>query len=197
MYALVAFMIGLNGEIHYTSSYISISHISTNIPIITISILFLIIGLVYLMLLNSIYGIAGNIAVLGVGLIWASLVLFLSKWCYSSPKTIPRYKILLLQIFIVIIYFYAGLAKTDIDWLSGATMKQLLLRWTNPESTILRMINNIEMLQHYHSQIISIMAYGGLVLDLSAAFILLFFPVRCHYFINSLVFFLTKIIFTG
>lgn len=180
-------MLGLLGEIHYTSSYIFIGHISTNTTVVTISVTFLIIGLIYLMLLNSIYGIAGYIAVSGVGLIWTSLILFLSKWCCSCPKTMPRHKVLLLQVFIVIIYFYAGLAKTDVDWLSGATMKQLFLRWTNPAAAVVEMINSNAILQKYYNHIILLMAYGGLAMDISAAFILLFFPVRCYYFTIILI----------
>ena len=170
-------MIGLIGEIRYNSSFITVSHISTNTTIMTISTLFLIIGLVYLMLLNSIYGIAGNIAVFGIVLIWISLILFLSKWCNSTQNMIPRYKIMFLQIFIVIIYFYAGLAKTDIDWLSGTTMKQLLLRWTNSESTALQIVKSNQFIQKYYDSIISFMVYAGLTLDLSAIFILLLSPV--------------------
>ncbi len=170
-------MIGLIGDIRYNSSFITVSHISTNTTIMTISTLFLIIGLVYLMLLNSIYGIAGNIAVFGIVLIWTSLILFLSKWCNSTQNMIPRYKIMFLQIFVVIIYFYAGLAKTDIDWLSGTTMKQLLLRWTNSESTVLKIVRGNQFIREYYDNIISIMVYAGLTLDLSAIFILLLSPV--------------------
>ena len=170
-------MIGLIGEIRYNSSYITVSHISSNTTIMTISTFFLIIGLVYLMLLNSIYGIAGNIAVFGILLIWISLILFLSKWCNSTQNKIPRYKVMFLQVFVVIIYFYAGLAKTDIDWLSGATMKQLLLRWTNVESTVLQVVNSNQIVQKYYNNIISFMVYAGLTLDLSAMFILLLSPV--------------------
>ena len=140
----------------------------------------LLIGITYMMLQNAVYGIAGIVAPLGMGLlVWPSIVLLLGRSDSSAglddsdkSGTISLYSFLM-RLFFSIIYFYAGVAKTGHDWLSGSTARELMRLWTGPTASLL-----VDALwggcggggggSHNEVLFIKCMVWGGLMLDLSA-----------------------------
>ena len=124
------------------SSHSTNSRSHSMIPIFAWSIP---IAVVFLMINCATYGIPGWIAVAGMGWLWISLAVILAyahtavqedmpnvssttqpcarswwsasidAWCYS-----------ILQKMLCLVYFYAGLAKFEPDWVLGSTAKELL-----------------------------------------------------------------------
>jgi hypothetical protein len=91
--------------------------------------------LLTLLLTNAVYGIPGWIAVCGVIALWLLVACVLgnerrSFVAVSSNEAVSAsWDVRYLQVYFAAVYFYAGLAKTDSDWLSGSTPRELLTRW--------------------------------------------------------------------
>eukprot|EP01036_Dinobryon_divergens_P024857 gene24857-33345_t len=99
-------------------------------------------------------------------------------------------------IFFGFIYFYAGLAKTSLDWLSGTLPYDLLLRnaWNNSRTCEQFVEYCSALLQVTKYDFILLFAYSGLIFDLSAGFGLCF-PisyVRILFTVLAVLFHLTN-----
>lgn len=80
-----------------------------------------------------------------------------------------------LQIFILTIYWYAGIAKIDDDWLSGATVNELLSSWVGPTGASARdRLLSLCVGQNKRRNCLQIVACGGLFIDIIAAPIMFF-----------------------
>ncbi len=95
-------------------------------------------------------------------------------------RSIPRFNITVIQALIVIIYFYAGLAKLNSDWLLDA---QPLSIWISSKYDLPIFGNYIfqQPWMHY------LMSWGGMLYDLSIPFLLIL--KRFRWFAFSLVVF--------
>lgn len=89
-------------------------------------------GTGYMMFCNAIYGIAGSIAVFGMSCIYLGASLILDTGDKTQIPNISSYHYWILQIFFGSIYFFAGIAKLDDDWLSGSTARELYQSWIGP-----------------------------------------------------------------
>ncbi len=145
-----------------------------------LSFLLTISGTAYMTLKNVVYGIPGHIGMLGmIVFIWPGVLLALCHPCNRDDdddadadaaemiqgETVPYWHILYMRIFIGSLYLFAGFAKTDYDWLSGQTVKELFRLWTGP--TCNSYIRDL-ILQGGGDTIILFVTYGGLFLDLMA-----------------------------
>jgi hypothetical protein len=95
----------------------------------------------------------------------------LDHWLFfrSQAPVVPRWSVLLLRAQIFIVYFYAGLAKLNPDWLHGEPMRMWLA-----ERTDLALIG-----RYFTSEwMVFFFAYGGLLFDLSIGFLLLWRRTR-------------------
>ncbi|WP_299365657.1 HTTM domain-containing protein [Winogradskyella sp.] len=107
------------------------------------------------------------------------------KMAYSK---IPRYNILVIQLMLCIVYFYAGLAKANSDWLLRAMPLQIWL----PSRDYLPIIGDFfrEEWMHY------VMSWCGMLYDLSIPFLLFYKRTRLFAFGLVLIFHvLTRILF--
>jgi hypothetical protein len=118
-----------------------------------------------MMLWNVVYGIAGSVAVIGMSCIYCGVALLLDT---EDPDQFPKISIWnfwFLQIFLGSIYFYAGIAKCDDDWLSGFTLRELYQGWTGPTALQPLLDDLIE-----REWPILWIAYSGLLFDLFVPF---------------------------
>ncbi|OCB78399.1 deoxyribonuclease HsdR [Flavobacterium crassostreae] len=126
------------------------------------------------------------------------VLLFLPANCYFSvdayrdPKLryakIPSWNIGLLQTILAIVYFYAGLAKLNSDWLFNAMPLKIWLPHHSNIPIIGPLLN--ENWVHYA------FSWTGAVYDLTIVFLLRYKPTRLFGFILVIVFHvLTKILF--
>jgi hypothetical protein len=126
------------------------------------------------------------------------LLIFLPANCYFSldahrnPKIafskIPRYTILVIQFMLVIVYFYAGLAKINSDWLFKAMPLQIWL----PSRYYLPVIGDFFQKEWMHYA----MSWFGMLYDLSIPFLLLFKRTRVFGFVLVVIFHvLTRVLF--
>ena len=167
-------------------------------------------GCGYMMINNALYGIAGYIAVAGMCLgVWPGIVLLLGRSrkteaggeievedsdTYTEDEevtatyTVPSWQYTVLQVFFGAMYFFAGMAKMDHDWLSGLTTIELFRLWTGPtingalRQSILQV--GVGLGTAYEELLVDSIVYGGLLLDISAPF--------AFYFGNSAV----RVLFT-
>ena len=96
-----------------------------------------------------------------------------------APGLIPFWQLAILRAQIVIVYFYGGLAKLNLDWLAGEPMRTWLFNrsdypWLGP-------FLGTEGATYFFT-------YGGLFFDLSIGFWLLWKPARLPAFIGILFF---------
>lgn len=126
------------------------------------------------MILNNIvYGIPGFIAVIGMLSIYIGVALSLKQENNLLKNTnqnnyeniIPSWNKYIIQIFIGSIYFYAGVAKLDPDWLSGSTIRELFLSWIGPTAIYSFLEYGFE--NHW---IFSFIAYSGMLFDILVPF---------------------------
>jgi vitamin K-dependent gamma-carboxylase len=82
----------------------------------------------------------------------------------TQKKQIPYWFLLLLQIQIVIVYFYGGIAKLNTDWLLHQQPLQILLDGTK-QNALLPDLNTSTFALY-------LLTYGGLLFDLSIGFLL-------------------------
>ena len=152
-------------------------------------------GVIYLMIQNSLYGIAGSIAIVGCSLIWIGIILHIHN---NKRKIIllRKWNASVIRLIIISIYTFAGIAKTDIDWYSGMTVRSLLNErgnWIVPTASYLLNLFDIRY-QQFYDQIIVGMAYGGMMLDLLSplGFLTSNNYIRYTYLMSVLVFHITN-----
>jgi hypothetical protein len=132
------------------------------------------------------------ISVLSFLLIFLPAQRYFSVDAYRRPeiasKLIPRYSIDAIKALLFIVYFYAGLAKINSDWLLEA---QPLATWL-PGKYDLALIGSLleQTWLHYT------FSWGGMLYDLSIPFLLLYKPTRNFAFVLVVIFHvLTRILF--
>jgi hypothetical protein len=126
------------------------------------------------------------------------VLVFLPANCYFSVdaytnekirfQKIPRWNIDILKLLLAIVYFYAGLAKLNSDWLLEAMPLKIWL----PNNSNLPLIGTLlnESWVHY------VFSWTGAIYDLGIVFLLLYKRTRLFGFILVVVFhILTKILF--
>ena len=116
---------------------------------------------------SYLYGLLGFIMLVTDGNHYCSIDGLICKNINNTSVPLWNYVLLRFQIFIV--YFYAGLKKTDQDWLLGYSMTKLSQKWV---FSPLRIILNDSFIDHF------IVHIGGFLLDSSAGFLLLFDRTR-------------------
>lgn len=126
------------------------------------------------------------------------LLMFLPANSYFSldakrnPKIafskIPRYNIFIIQFMLCIVYFYAGLAKMNSDWLLRAMPLQIWL----PSRYDLPLLGNLFQKEWMHYA----MSWSGMLYDLSIPFLLFYRRTRFFAFALVVVFHvLTRVLF--
>jgi hypothetical protein len=126
------------------------------------------------------------------------LLIFLPAHSYFSidakrqPKIaftqLPRYNIFIIQLMLFIVYFYAGLAKLNSDWLLRAMPLQIWL----PSLYDLPLLGDLFQKQWIHYT----MSWSGMLYDLSIPFLLFYKRTRVFAFVLVVVFHvLTRILF--
>lgn len=112
-----------------------------------------------------------------------------------TTTTCPYWNILFLQLFVLFVYFYAGMAKTELDWLYGNTMRQLLRAWIGPNAPL----GLIQQMLDKQWPVL-LLAHGGLILDLTCGVALMqnrYMSIKWLYFIATTGFHFTNhMIFT-
>nr|ABJ09596.1 gamma-glutamyl carboxylase [Ciona intestinalis] len=82
---------------------------------------------------------------------------------------VPQWNYVLFRFQIFLVYFYAGLKKTDLDWLSGYSMGRLSRHWVFDP---MRLFMSEAMMD------LVVVHIGGFLLDISAGFLLFFDKTR-------------------
>jgi hypothetical protein len=101
---------------------------------------------------------------------------------------IPRYNIFVIQLMLCIVYFYAGLAKLNSDWLLRAMPLQIWL----PSLYDLPLLGDLFQKQWMHY----VMSWSGMLYDLSIPFLLFYKRTRLFAFLLVVVFHvLTRVLF--
>jgi len=101
---------------------------------------------------------------------------------------IPRYNIFAIQLMLFIVYFYAGLAKINSDWLLRAMPLQIWL----PSLYDLPLLGDLFQKQWMHY----VMSWSGMLYDLSIPFLLFYKRTRVFAFLLVVVFHvLTRVLF--
>ncbi|HET8887043.1 MAG TPA: HTTM domain-containing protein [Salinimicrobium sp.] len=105
-----------------------------------------------------------------------------------SFQKIPQWTIDSIKLLLVIVYFYAGLAKLNSDWLLEAMPLKIWL----PSNYDLPIIGNLLQQEWAHYAF----SWSGMLYDLTIPFLLLYKPTRTFAFILVVVFHvLTRILF--
>nr|XP_022908134.1 vitamin K-dependent gamma-carboxylase isoform X1 [Onthophagus taurus]XP_022908135.1 vitamin K-dependent gamma-carboxylase isoform X1 [Onthophagus taurus]XP_022908136.1 vitamin K-dependent gamma-carboxylase isoform X1 [Onthophagus taurus] len=86
-----------------------------------------------------------------------------------SNKQIPYWNYFLLKFQIFLLYFYAGLKKTDMEWFEGYSMKDLGLHWVFDPLKFILSLNQIDYI---------VIHCFGFLLDLTASFFLIVSKTR-------------------
>ncbi len=126
------------------------------------------------------------------------LLIFLPANCYYSidalrqkkfrVDTIPAWTIDSIKLLLCIVYFYAGLAKLNSDWLLEAMPLQIWL----PSKYDIPLLGSILQYEWVHYAF----SWGGAFYDLAIPFLLLYRPTRSIAFVLVVVFHvLTRILF--
>lgn len=132
------------------------------------------------------------VSVISFLLIFLPANCFFSVDAYKNPKIvfnqIPSWNIDILKLLLGIVYFYAGLAKLNSDWLINAMPLKIWLPGNNELPIIGSLLN--ENWVHYA------FSWAGMLYDLSIVFLLLFKPTRIFAFVIVVIFHvLTRILF--
>jgi hypothetical protein len=105
-----------------------------------------------------------------------------------SFQFIPKWNVDILKILIAIVYFYAGLAKINSDWLLEAMPLKIWLP-TNNDLPIIKTILNQNWVHYAFS-------WSGMIYDLTIPFLLFYKPTRKFAFVLVVVFhILTRMLF--
>jgi len=111
---------------------------------------------------------------------------YLSKKSYQS---VPRWTVDCIKLLLGIVYFYAGLAKLNSDWLQRAMPLKI---WLTSKYDLPLIGNTIVHKEWFHYA----MSYGGLIYDLAIPFLLLNKKTRSFAFVLVVVFHVfTRILF--
>jgi len=151
-----------------------------------LALLWALTGTFYLCLNNAVHGIAGHVAMIGMFLFIYPAVLLLLGCAKDLPLLqglqepaaaagfAPRWHFFFIKLFIGALYFFAGLAKMDADWLNGGTAVELLRRWTGPTAPSFLRESIVEGLLSGPSAslVLAPIVYGGVILDTFVAFAL-------------------------
>jgi hypothetical protein len=132
------------------------------------------------------------VSIIGFLLIFLPAHRYFSMDAKSNPKMafthIPRYNIFAIQLMLFIVYFYAGLAKLNSDWLLRAMPLQIWL----PSLYDLPLLGDLFQKQWMHY----VMSWSGMLYDLSIPFLLFYKRTRVFAFVLVVVFHvLTRILF--
>ncbi|MBK7408485.1 MAG: HTTM domain-containing protein [Saprospirales bacterium] len=100
-------------------------------------------------------------------------------------KTIPFWSLAILPFLMGVVYFYGGIAKINVDWLQGEPLKTWLRH--KDDMPVIGWLLAKEGTAY-------LMSYGGMLLDLSIAFLLLFRKTRLPALAAALFFHLTNTI---
>ncbi|MEM7348417.1 MAG: HTTM domain-containing protein [Chloroflexota bacterium] len=87
----------------------------------------------------------------------------------QQDGTVPYWHVFIIQIQILIVYVYAGIAKINVDWLAGDPMRAWLAR--RAHYPVVGPFFTTELAPYFFS-------YGGLIFDLSIGFLLLWRRTR-------------------
>ncbi|XP_078494473.1 vitamin K-dependent gamma-carboxylase [Ciona intestinalis] len=82
---------------------------------------------------------------------------------------VPHWNYILFRFQIFLVYFYAGLKKTDLDWLSGYSMGRLSRHWVFDPMRLFMSETMMDLV---------VVHIGGFLLDISAGFLLFFDKTR-------------------
>lgn len=106
----------------------------------------------------------------------------LSGW---QRETVPAWSVWAVRLLLGMVYVYAGIAKLNPDWLAGEPMRDWLGARTD----------KIPLLGQYFTEewMVMLFSYGGLLLDLTVAFFLLWRPTRLVAFGFCVLFHLTNV----
>lgn len=96
-----------------------------------------------------------------------------------KSDTAPFWCLFLLQFMMGVVYFYGGIAKLNADWLNAIPLKQWLEQKSN--APVIGPLLGQDWMAYF-------MAYGGLLLDLTVVFFLLFRKTRPWAFAATLFF---------
>jgi len=88
----------------------------------------------------------------------------------SSGYLIPRWQQVILQMQVVIVYFYGGIAKLTHDWIFNAEPIRSMVGYLSHDSLLYSLLNNEGAIQ--------ILNFGGLALDIGAPLLLWYKPLR-------------------
>lgn len=101
---------------------------------------------------------------------------------------LPRYNILIVQLMLSIVYFYAGLAKINSEWLLNAMPLKIWL----PSRYDLPLLGDLFQLEWMHY----VMSWSGMLYDISIPFLLFYKRTRVLAFILVVVFhIMTRVLF--
>lgn len=92
---------------------------------------------------------------------WASI----DRWRSGAPSVVPFWNLFLLRAQIFLVYFFAGVAKLNADWLGGEPMRSWLRE--RAHYAVVGPFFNTELAVYFFS-------WGGALFDLSIGFLLLF-----------------------
>ena len=194
MYATLAVALSLcDGHTRRYSPLFMSSHDPSRSAASYLSLCLAVVSVSYMMLWNVVYGIPGAIGLCGMLAMWIAVLLALGESCKntrnekggessqctdrtdtntlpitsppSPPPTVPRWNVLLLNIFLSTVYFYAGIAKLEEDWLNGYTPRELFSSWIGPSA----ITSVIQTAIHMEWPVFAVV-YGGLCLDAFFAF---------------------------
>jgi vitamin K-dependent gamma-carboxylase len=114
----------------------------------------------------------------------------------SQPRTIPFWPVFLLRAQLVIAYFYAGVAKINLDWLIDAVPVRWFLREAHVTAPYRRFFSpsHFEVFEQFiHSPGLAyFLSYTGLLFDLCIGFLFLFRRTRIFAFLLMLIFHATN-----
>jgi hypothetical protein len=132
------------------------------------------------------------VSILSFLLIFLPANAYFSLDAYRDPKSrfqrIPRWCIDSVKMLLFIVYFYAGLAKLNSDWLFKAMPLKIWL----PSNYDLPLLGNL-LEQEW---VLYVFSWSGMIYDLSIPFLLLYKPTRTFAFVLVVIFhLLTRILF--
>ena len=106
-----------------------------------------------------------------------------------SPHSIPRWSILSLKVLISIVYFYAGLAKINSDWLLRAMPLKI---WLKSKYDLAFIGENLMQQDWFYYA----MSWSGMLYDLTIPFLLLYKRTRWFAYILVIIFHVfTRVLF--
>jgi len=131
-----------------------------------VAVLGICVAVLYLMVHNGLYGIAGHVAPLGMVPIWVLLAFLLGA---VKPRGTSLWSYRALQGYLGTVYWYAGLAKLSLDWLGDSLPRELLLHnaWAD-QAACRGAVDLAGRLGVSEELFFLLLARAGLVLDLSA-----------------------------